>query len=208
MVVSLAVNNLPAMQETQFQSLGQEDPLGKEMATHSNILAWEIPWTEESGRTQSMVLQSQTQLNNNKNINYISIKLQEKNAFTIFILSYFPIFLILIRLSVYHFTEIPITFILVPWNSPDQNTGEGSLSLLQEIFPTQGSNPGLPHCGQILYQLSHNGSSRILEWVACPFSSGSSWPRIMTSQFTGCPFSPSSVDFASFSWLYYHVLWI
>ena len=97
-----------------------------------------------------------------------------KNAFTIFILSYFPIFLILIRLSVYHFTEIPITFILVPWNSPGQNTGEGSLSLLQEIFPTQGSNPGLPHCGQILYQLSHNGSSRILEWVACPFSSGSS----------------------------------
>ena len=131
-----------------------------------------------------------------------------KNAFTIFILPYFPIFLILIRLSVYDFTEIPITFILVPWNSPGQNTGEGSLSLLQEIFPTQGSNPGLPHCGQILYQLSHNGSSRILEWVACPFSSGSSWPRIMTSQFTGCPFSPSSVGFASFSWLYYHVLWI
>ena len=64
MVVSLAVNNLPAMQETQFQSLGQEDPLGKEMATHSNILAWEIPLTEESGSTQSMVLQSQTQLNN------------------------------------------------------------------------------------------------------------------------------------------------
>ena len=45
-----------------------------------------------------------------------------------------------------------------PWNSPGQNTGVGSLSLLQEIFPTQGSNPGLPHCGQILYQLSHQGS--------------------------------------------------
>ena len=42
-----------------------------------------------------------------------------------------------------------------PWNSPDQNTGVGSLSLLQEIFPTQGSNPGLLHCRQILYQLSH-----------------------------------------------------
>ena len=41
-----------------------------------------------------------------------------------------------------------------PWNSPGQNTGVGSLSLLQGIFPTQGSNPGLPHCGQILYQLS------------------------------------------------------
>ena len=47
-----------------------------------------------------------------------------------------------------------------PWNSPDQNTGVGSLSLLQGIFPTQGWNPGLPHCRQILYQLSHKGSSR------------------------------------------------
>ena len=64
-----------------------------------------------------------------------------------------------------------------PWNSPGQNTGVGSLSLLQGIFPTQGSNPGLPHCRQILYQLSHRGSPRTLEWVAYPFSRGSSWPR-------------------------------
>jgi len=55
--------------------------------------------------------------------------------------------------------------------------GVGSLSLLQGIFPTQGSNPGLLHCRQILYQLSHQGSLRILEWVAYPFSSGSSRPR-------------------------------
>ena len=53
----------------------------------------------------------------------------------------------------------------------------GSLSLLQVIFPTQGLNPGLPHCNRILYQLSHKGSPRILEWVVYPFSSGSSWPR-------------------------------
>ena len=45
-----------------------------------------------------------------------------------------------------------------PWNSPGQNTGVGTLSLLQGIFPTQGSNPGLPHCRQILNQLSHKGS--------------------------------------------------
>ena len=45
-----------------------------------------------------------------------------------------------------------------PWNSPGQNTGVGSLSLLQGIFPTQGSNPGLLHCKWILYQLSHHGS--------------------------------------------------
>ena len=55
-----------------------------------------------------------------------------------------------------------------PWNSPGQNTGVGSLSLLQGIFPIQGSNPGLLHCTQILYQLSHKGSPRILEWVAYP----------------------------------------
>ena len=56
----------------------------------------------------------------------------------------------------------------------------GSLSLLQAIFPTQGSKPGLLQCGQILYQLSHKGSPRILESVAYPFSSGSSWPRNRT----------------------------
>ena len=49
-----SVNNPPAMQETQVQSLGQEDPLEKEMATHSSILAWEIPWTEEPGGLLSM----------------------------------------------------------------------------------------------------------------------------------------------------------
>ena len=64
-----------------------------------------------------------------------------------------------------------------PWNFPGQNTGVGSFSLLQGIFPTQGSNPGLLHCRQILYQLSHKGSTKILEWVAYPFSSGSAWPR-------------------------------
>ena len=44
-----------------------------------------------------------------------------------------------------------------PWNTPSQNTGVGSCSILQRIFPTQGPNPGLPHCRQILYQLSHKG---------------------------------------------------
>ena len=59
-------------------------------------------------------------------------------------------------------------------------TRVGSLSLLQRIFLTQGSNPGLPHCRWILYQLSHKRSPRILEWVAYPFSSGSSQPRNQT----------------------------
>ena len=49
------VKNLPAMWETQVQSLGQEDPLEKEMVAHSSIIAWRIPWTEEPGGLQSLV---------------------------------------------------------------------------------------------------------------------------------------------------------
>ena len=53
-LVAQLVKNLPAVQETWVQSLGQEDPLEKEMATHSSILAWKMLWTEEPGRVQSM----------------------------------------------------------------------------------------------------------------------------------------------------------
>ena len=53
-LVAQTVKNLPAMQENQVQSLGWEDPLEKGMATHFNILAWKIPWTEEPGGLQSM----------------------------------------------------------------------------------------------------------------------------------------------------------
>ena len=66
------------------------------------------------------------------------------------------------------------------WNSPAQHVGAGSLSLLQGIFSTQELNQGLPPCRQILYQLSHKPSPRILEWVFYPFSSGSSQPRNQT----------------------------
>ena len=61
-----------------------------------------------------------------------------------------------------------------PWNSPGQNTGVGCLSLLQGIFPTQGSKPGLPHCRWILYQLSHQGSPN----TSIQFSSAQSLSRV------------------------------
>ena len=62
-LVAQMVTYLPAVQETRVQSLGQEDPLEKEMATHSSILAWEIPWTEEPGGLQVHgVAKSQTRL--------------------------------------------------------------------------------------------------------------------------------------------------
>ena len=67
-----------------------------------------------------------------------------------------------------------------PWNSPSKITGVVSLSLLQGILQNQGSSPDLPYCRQILYQMSHKGSPRILVWVAYPLSSGSSQPRNWT----------------------------
>ena len=67
-----------------------------------------------------------------------------------------------------------------PWNSPGQNTRVGSRSLLQGIVPTRWSNPGVPHCRRILYQLSHEGSPRMLEWVSSPFSRGTSRPGCQT----------------------------
>ena len=70
----------------------------------------------------------------------------------------------------------------VQGHSPGTNIGVGCHALLQGIFPTQESNPGLPSCRQILYHLSHQGSPRILVWVAYPFSRGSSrfwnWTRV------------------------------
>ena len=63
-LVAQMVKNLPAVQETRVQSLGQEDPLEEGMAVLSSILIWRIPWTEEPGRLQSMGLQSQTRLSN------------------------------------------------------------------------------------------------------------------------------------------------
>ena len=71
---------------------------------------------------------------------------------------------------------------VTPWTTQSMEFSRseywsGSLSLFQGIFSTQGLNPGLLHCSQILYQLSHQRSSRILEWVDCPFSSRSCRPR-------------------------------
>ena len=73
-----------------------------------------------------------------------------------------------------------------PWNSPGQNTGVGSLSLLQGIFPTQGLKPGLLPYRWTLYQLSHKGSPRMLEWVGYPFSISSSQPRNQTGVSLHC----------------------
>ena len=66
-----------------------------------------------------------------------------------------------------------------------KNTGVGSLFLLQGIFPTQGLNPGLPHCRRILYHLSHQGSPRTLDWVTYPIVRESLQPRAQVSHIVG-----------------------
>ena len=91
-----------------------------------------------------------------------------------------------------------------PWNSPGQNTGVGSFSLLQGIFPTQGSIPGLPYCRWILYQLSHKGSPGILQWVAYCFSSRSSQPRNQTRalQVDSLPTELSELSLHTYKFIY------
>ena len=69
---------------------------------------------------------------------------------------------------------------VIPRGSPGQSTGVGNPPLLQGIFPVQGSNPGLPLCRRILYQLSYTGSPKLLQWIAYPFSGRSSEPRNQT----------------------------
>ena len=88
-----------------------------------------------------------------------------------------------------------------PWNSLGQNTRVVNLSFLQGIFPTQGSNLGLLHCRQILYQLSHKGSPRILEWIAYPFSRGSSQLRNRTG--ASCIADGFFTNWATFTYFIY-----
>ena len=81
-----------------------------------------------------------------------------------------------------------------PWNSPGQNTGVVSLSLLQRIFPTQGSNPGLLHCRWILYQLSYQGSPK-------NHRTRTKAKLYMITSFWGLP-SPGSLWIKSVHWIY------
>ena len=126
------------------------------MATHSSTLAWKIPCMEEPGRLQSGVTKSRTQLSD----------------FT------FTIQVVQISLSHVQLFATSWTIQSMEYSKPEYWSGWPFL--LQGIFPTQGLNPGHSHCRQILYQLSLQGSPIVLEWVAYPFSSGSSQPRNRT----------------------------
>ena len=118
------VKNLPTVEKTQIWFLGQEDPMKKRMVTHSSVPAWRIPWTEEPGRLQSMGCK---EVDITERLTDTDINIPN------------PAFLWLV-------TVMWPQGLYTARNSPGQNPGVGSLSLLQRIFPTQGLSPGLPHC--------------------------------------------------------------
>ena len=145
--------------ETWVWSMAWADPLEEGMETYSSTSVWRIPWTEEPGEFQSMgVAQSWAWL---------------KRLST----HICPELLVVSESRSVVSGSLQPHGLYSPLNPPGQNTEVGSLSLLQGIFTTQGWSPGLLYCRQILYQLSHKGSPRILEWVAYPLSRGSFQPR-------------------------------
>ena len=135
------VKNLPAMQEIWVQFLGWEDPLEKEITSHSSILAWRIPWTEEHGGLQSMGSQ---ELDMTERLNHHH---HQEHKLCV---------CLLIQVCS---TLCNLKHCSLPGSSVHgKNTGVASNSLLQNIFPTQGLNLGLLYCRQIPYCLSHQGS--------------------------------------------------
>ena len=137
----------------------------KEMATHSSILAWKIPWIDEPSGLQSIGSQRVRcdwatmclTLCDPMDYTVLGILQTRKLQWVAFPFS---------RGSFQPRDQTQISRIaggfFTSWTERPKNIGVGSLSLLQEIFPTQESNWGLPHCSWILYQLSHKGSPRRL----------------------------------------------
>ena len=140
--------NLPALQETWIQSLGWEDPLEEAMATHSSILAWRIPWTEEPGGLQSMGSQRvrhswATFFLRNYHLSIFNTISAITAIYWMSIKCINRVYVCGVRCSLMSDYLRPHG-LYSPWNSPGQNTGVGSLSLLQGIFPTQRLEPRSP----------------------------------------------------------------
>ena len=157
------------MRETWVWYLDWEDPLEKGKATHSSILAYRIPWTIQSmgsqrvGHSWVTFTDIKTRVPHEDKYSGLLYTSEQPECFQGMQVSLDP------DLYNVHLVRESESCSVVsdslrtqglhsPWNSVGQNTGVGSLSLLQGIFPTQGSNPDLPHRRWILYQLSHMGS--------------------------------------------------
>ena len=152
--------------------------LEKEMATHSSVLAWRILGAGEPGGLLSMG--SHRVGRDWSDLAAAAVAVYLFMLFHLLVTLFFTVSVCFVLFCYCHIVKVTQSDSLrphglySPWNSPGQGTGVGSLSLLW------GSNPGLLPCRQIPYQLSHQGSPRTLEWVAIPFSRGSSRPRDRT----------------------------
>ena len=164
--------NPPAKWETWVQSLVVKILWGRAWQPIPVFLPGESLWTEETGGLESMgsqrdghdwVTQHSTE-HRVTQLTYIIDNVNHKNVLK----------------SDKSWSHSVMSDSLWPHGLYRFSTGVKSCSLLQGIFPTQGSNPGLSHCRWILYCLSHKGSPRILEWVVYIFSRVSSWPRNRT----------------------------
>ena len=136
------------MWETCIRSLGWEDPLEKGTATHSSVLSWRIPWNCQESDGTDRLSHSHTHSHWERCPDMFLLKSKnERVSHSAVSDSLRPRGLQPARL-------------FCPWDAPGKNNEVGCHSLLQGIFLTQGLNPGLPHCRQILYDLSHQGSLR------------------------------------------------
>ena len=115
------------------------------MTSHSSILAWKFAWTEEPGGLQSMGSQ-RVRHDQCGPLNILYYYNSESDRCSVMSNSF-------------QSHELQLTRLLCPWNSPGKKAGVGCHSLFQGIFLTKGLTPGLLHCGQILYCLSHQGST-------------------------------------------------
>ena len=179
------VKNLPTIQEMKVPSLDQEDLLEEGVITHSGILAWRIPWTQEPGRLQSVGLQRVGAEPASTHAGFQDIETASCSVLSTVTENttcQLGCWLWSRALSLALWNHLASENHLVvsdclqchglysPWNSPGQNTGVGSLSVLQGIVPTQGLNTGLPNCRWTLYQLSHQENLRIF-WSGEPIPS-------------------------------------
>ena len=154
-LVSQMVKNLPTMQETQVQSQGWEDTLEKGVATHSSILHGESheqrslvgysPWCCRVGHNWVTKYVSAGYICHSVHYQFDLRKIWPQvfeNRFRVA----FGVCACLVTHLCLTLCEPRDCRVLCPWNSPGKNTGVGTPSILQGIFPTQGSNPDLPHC--------------------------------------------------------------
>ena len=149
-LLAQTVNNSPTMQETRVPSLDQADPLEKGMATHSSILAWRIPWTEEHGRQSP---RGHKELDTNEQLT-LSLSIYPINILKPLPPMWLYLGRVLKRCMHVESLQLCLTLprygpqaasLLHPWDFLGQNTGVGCHALLYGIFPTQGSNPCLQH---------------------------------------------------------------